>query len=330
MNNINELINGAEIHYEQNMFKKTEALIERYDLTDEFSSLIIPRHTKKLGLHEKKFSSKKEIEGMYECLLESILEEFWQMYSQEKAPIILSLYAFKKLNSILSFISLHNVMSNDSLVGTFNREGSEKFNKLISSVNKMQFKEMEGFFTKDKAGIEILLETAIDKNASTMQKSFSSNQNYLNYLLCYIRDIGELSVLKDFVKVSLFDFSIVIDDLGEMSVETSESEEKIIEKINKDNFDWLKSKEEEVYKIDKDNLERLSRIVKLELGLNIRELDTLIDRIQLEKDKWLIGNISDINEYFQSKISVTEEELSKLLDKIIRISKPLVLHSEVC
>lgn len=318
MENISEWINSSECHYEKNLYEKTKSFLVQHNYKDELSDLIIPRHVKKLNLNGKKFSSKREIEDMYENLLESILEEFWQVYSREKVPVILALYAFKKLNSTLSFIALHSVMSNKDLTESITRKESQQFYKLTHVMNNMQFKELEGFFVKDKTGIEILIETAIDKNTDTSEDKYPSDPNYFNYLLCYVRDVGELTALKEFVKVSLFDSSIVFDNLGFISLETSEPDTYFIEQIKKDNLSWLQRKEQEFYKVDNKNSERLSKVFKLEIGLNIEEVESLIERIEAEEDKWIITNISNIKKYFKQRIPISEEDLSKFINRLIR------------
>lgn len=206
---------------------------------------IIKEHTQRLQLINKSFASNEEIEKMFLLLLKSLLDEFIGKYvhkQEGKEVILLTLYAFKESNSLFSSVLLSNIYGESM---KFNHSLLQLVSDTLSNYkkdnNKLDvFKEIEGLLAKDKYGIEVLIESIIDYTPSEGTIDFN---NFHSNIAKYVRDIGNLITLKDFVISNLLSSTTIFcNPDGNLIVEMEHDDVQKVQEINTQNIEWLEKK----------------------------------------------------------------------------------------
>ncbi|MCU9612743.1 hypothetical protein OEV98_04080 [Caldibacillus lycopersici] len=323
---INLCIEESEKKYSKYLLERlSPANLKQENWYSNDGSNILKQHVLKFNYQGKNFRNSDEVIQVYQQLLESILEEFNRKYMIFKAPLILILYSFKKINSLAifsNFLKIYglSIESENKFLRTLNYNLECYITENENSQKK--FKEIEAFLGIEKIGIELLLEHIIDtpypNKQDENQESIKNTFEELDELIIYVHEIGILASIVDNVKNHLLDCELQFNNEGLIMIYYPEERKTTLNQILESNVQWLQEKENDKYIVPINLIQRLNIVVKNRIGLNLEEINQFIQKLSNEKDCWRVLELPSLKSYILNHIQLESEDLKKLLDLLIR------------
>lgn len=286
---------------------------------------VINRNLKNLGITNSVCTGSTEIKNFYTKVLDSILKEFFTKYnSNSYEQLLISLYSFKEINTIYIFellLAAHNEDSECKREDLIVLKNTLQYSKSqdLDGYNKL-FKALEIYLSKDKLGIDILIEALIDNNENADKFTEYKEEIVDLELLKFVKTLGQLTILKDLaISSQLKDNQIRVDENSIIRYEVSDHIGELSEEFIEKNISWLENKKNNNFHIDDVYKNRINTVLKSEWGYNEIEFDNIYNYITREPvAKYYVLSLDELNKYVSTASSINDENLEKLVDRITR------------